>query len=78
MMDIKASIQPLLENPKAQALIAQVTTEESKQTIIAELYDMLPRPVRWVVKLEAFDGYMRQYIFREAPKAINLDKSEIT
>jgi hypothetical protein len=46
-MDIKAAIQPVLDNPRAQALLAHVTTEESKQTIIADLYDMLPRPVRW-------------------------------
>lgn len=64
-MDIKAAIQPLLDSPQAQELIAQVTTEESKQTIIGELYDMLPRPVRWVLKHDVFDGYVRQHVFRE-------------
>jgi hypothetical protein len=52
----------------SQALLAQVTTEESKQAIIAELYDMLPRPVRWVLKKELFDQHIRQYVFREASK----------
>lgn len=66
-MDVKAAVKGLLENPKAQALIAQVTTEESKQTIIADLYDMLPRPVRWIVKHETFDSYVRQHVFRETP-----------
>jgi len=67
-MDIKAAIQPVLDDPRAKTLIARVTTEESKRTIIAELYDMLPRPVRWVLKVELFDEYVRQYVFRESPK----------
>lgn len=50
-MDIKAAIQPVLDSPKAQALLAHVTTEESKQAIIADLYDMLPGP---------FAGCLRQ------------------
>jgi hypothetical protein len=70
-MDLRATIQPVLDNPRAQAMLAQVTTEESKQTIIADLYDMLPRPVRWVLKTELFDQYIRQQVFREpsAPPA---------
>jgi hypothetical protein len=75
-MDIKAAIQPILDNPHAQALIAQATTEESKQTIIAELYDMLPRPVRWVLKQDVFDGYIRQYVFREPPKSAEPAQTE--
>jgi hypothetical protein len=67
-MDIKAAVQSVLDNPRAQALMAQVTTEESKQTIIADLYDMLLRPVRWVLKQEAFEGYIRQHVFRESPE----------
>jgi hypothetical protein len=65
-MDIKAAIQPVLDDPRAKALIAKVTTEESKQLIIAELYDMLPRPVRWVLKKDLFDQHVRQYVFRES------------
>jgi hypothetical protein len=67
-MDVKAAIQPLLDSPRAQALLAHVTTEESKQTIIADLYDMLPRPVRWVLTAEAFEDYVRRHVFRETPK----------
>jgi hypothetical protein len=67
-MDVKAAIQPVLDSPRAQALLAHVTTEESKQTIIADLYDMLPRPVRWVLTAEVFEDYVRRHVFREIPK----------
>jgi uncharacterized membrane-anchored protein YjiN (DUF445 family) len=67
-MDVKAAIQPVLDSPRAKALLAQVTTEESKQTIIADLYDMLPRPVRWVLTAAVFEDYVRRHVFREAPK----------
>jgi hypothetical protein len=67
-MDVKAAIQPILDSLRAQALLAHVTTEESKQTIIADLYDMLPRPVRWVRTPEVFDDYVRRNVFRETPK----------
>ena len=74
-MDIKTAIQPVLDDPRAKALLAQVTTEESKQVIIAELYDMLPRPVRWVLKKELFDEHVRRYVFREPRK--DADSSSI-
>jgi hypothetical protein len=45
-----------------------VQSEESKQTIIADLYDMLPRPVRWVLPAEVFEDYVRRHAFREMPK----------
>jgi hypothetical protein len=67
-MDVKAAIQPVLDSPRAQALLAHVTTEESKKTIIADLYDMLPRPVRWVLTAEVFEEYVRRQVFREVPK----------
>ena len=67
-MDIQTAVQPVLDDPRAKALLAKVTTEESKQVIIGELYDMLPRPVRWVLKKELFDEHIRQYVFREPSK----------
>ncbi len=67
-MDVKAAIQPVLDSPRAQALLAHVTTEQSKQTIIADLYDMLPRPVRWVLTAEVFEDYVWRHVFREIPK----------
>ena len=75
-MDIKAAIKLVLDDPRAQALLAKVTTEESKQTIIAELYDMLPRPVRWVLKKELFDEHIRRHVFREPFKETDPSPSE--
>lgn len=66
---VRDKVQVFFDRPDVQARVAAVKTtlanEETKRRIVDELYDMLPRPVRWVLTKEAFEPYVREYIFRE-------------
>jgi hypothetical protein len=68
-MDIKSTVTDLLARPEVQARIAavktQITNEETKRQIVDDLYDMLPRPVRWVLAKDAFEVQVRRHVFRE-------------
>lgn len=68
---VREKVQSFLDRPDVQARIAAVkerlTTEEMKQQITHDLYEMLPRPVRWVLSEEAFAPLVRQHMFREQP-----------
>ena len=67
---VREKVQAFFDRPDVQAHIATVkgrlTTEEMKQQIVDDLYEMLPRPVIWVLSKEAFEPHVRQHIFREA------------
>jgi hypothetical protein len=77
---VQQKVQEFFDRPNVQAHIAavkdRVTTEEMKQQIADDLYEMLPRPGRWVLSKEAFQPLVRRYVFREDPNPLSHSSGE--
>ena len=57
-MDIKAALKPILESAKGREILDRIRSSGETRLALDELYNLFPRPVRWVIPKDKFVGYV--------------------